>query len=307
MKKNDLTQLIKAEAAACGFGAVGIAEAVDLNDEAVRLQNWLDRGYHGGMDYLNNYLEIRKDAGLLLEGARSVISLAFNYYNPDFPPRQSRFKISRYAAGRDYHKVLKGKLKRMVRSLEEKVGPFQSRICVDSAPIMERPWGVRSGLGWIGKNGNLIIPGKGSFYFLAELIVDIELEYDRPAVDHCGHCRRCIDACPTTAIVEPYVVDSRKCISYLTIEHKGEFDAEVAGSYNEWIFGCDICQDVCPFNRFSERHDEKDFVPKEDLACLTEDDWKNLTSEQYDKLFGGSAVKRTGFVGLKRNIKFLTC
>lgn len=305
MNRYDLTKLFKAEATSQGFGAVGISEAVQLDEEAVRLQSWLGNNFHGTMSYMENYQEIRNDPRLLLDGAKSVISFAYNYYNPDFPSEKSGLKISRYAAGRDYHKVLKGKLKRLVRAVETQIGQFGYRFCVDSAPIMERVWAVRSGIGWIGKNGNLIIPGKGSFFFLAELIVDLDLEYDNPATDHCGNCRLCIDACPTEAIVQPHVVDGRRCISYQTIEHKGELDPKRASGNREWIFGCDVCQSVCPFNRFSVLHSEPDFAPNETVGKLGEADWSELTKEEYDKIFFGSAVKRAGYEGLKRNIRFL--
>lgn len=306
MNQLELTQFIKKQAADFGFKAVGIARAEKLNEETARLQEWMKGRFHGTMSYLEKYGEIRNDPRQLLDGARSVVSLAFNYYNPEFPSSQPGIKISRYAAGRDYHKVLKGKLKRLVKNIEDNIGPFGSRICVDSAPIMEKVWATRAGLGWIGKNGNLIIPGKGSFYFLAELIVDFELDYDKPAVDHCGNCRICLDACPTKAIVKPYVVDARRCISYLTIEHKGEIDAELRETYDDWVFGCDICQDVCPFNRFAVMHDEKDFIPKDEIGSLGDAEWQEMTAERYEKLFFGSAVKRTGFEGLKRNIKFIS-
>ncbi len=306
MNRSDLTKLFKAKAVSLGFGAVGISEAVRLNEEAVRLQSWLENDFHGSMNYMENYREVRDDPRLLLDGAKSVISFAYNYYNPEFPTSKCGLKISRYASGRDYHKVLKAKLKRLVRAVETQIGQFRYRAFVDSAPIMERAWAVRSGIGWIGKNGNLIISGKGSFFFLAELIVDIELEYDSPATDHCGSCRLCIDACPTEAIVQPFVVDGRRCISYQTIEHKGELDVELASGNREWIFGCDVCQSVCPFNRFSVLHSEPDFIPKETIGKLGKADWSELTKEQYNQIFFGSAVKRAGYEELKRNIKHIT-
>jgi len=305
MSLDSITDKIKALAGERGFAACGIARAERLNIEAERLRQWLDRGYNGGMTYMARHADLRIDPNELLPRAKSVISLAYNYFPGQLPSNRSKFVISKYALGRDYHKVIRGKLKRMIKGIEEIIPGVGVRACVDSAPIMEKTWAVRSGLGWLGKNGNIINRQKGSFFFLSELIVDAELGYDSPATDHCGSCRACLDACPTGAIVEPYVVDASRCISYLTIEHKGSLPTDMEKSYRGWIFGCDICQDVCPFNRFAAPHNEPDFGPRQEIFTKTNRQWRELTQDEFDTLFNGSAVKRTGFEGLVRNIDFV--
>ncbi len=287
-----------------GFSFVGISKAEFLADEAPKLEQWLKRHYQGEMHYLENHFDKRLDPTLLVPGAKSVISLVYNYY-----PKQeinSDLKIAKYAYGEDYHNVIKEKLSDFMSRIEEEIGHVNGRVFVDSAPVMERAWAQRSGLGWIGKNSLLLNRSMGSFFFLAEIILDLELEYDGPVKDYCGSCTACIDACPTEAIPEPYVVDGSKCISYFTIELKGAIDEkQQASSFNNWIFGCDICQDVCPWNRFSKPHDEKKFDPKKELN-MTNDQWREITKDVFENLFAKSAVKRTKFEGLKRNIEFVS-
>ncbi|HEX8059478.1 MAG TPA: tRNA epoxyqueuosine(34) reductase QueG [Cyclobacteriaceae bacterium] len=293
---------IKTTATSLGFSFCGISKAEFLADEAPRLEEWLKRNYQGEMHYLENYFDKRLDPTLLVPGAKSVISLAYNYY-----PKQeinSDLKIAKYAYGEDYHNVVKEKLSEFMSRIEEQVGHVNGRVFVDSAPVMERAWAQRSGLGWIGKNSLLLNRSMGSFFFLAEIILDLELEYDGPVKDYCGSCTASIDACPTGAIPEPYVVDGSKCISYFTIELKGAIDEkQQSSSFNNWIFGCDICQDVCPWNRFSKPHNESRFEPKSELKDV---EWREITKEVFEKMFAKSAVKRTKFEGLKRNINFVT-
>ena len=284
----------------------GIAEAGFLEEEAPRLEAWLKNGMQGGMQYMENHFDKRLDPRLLVDGAKSVISLGLNYYteqnqNDPFAP-----KISQYAYGEDYHTVIKAKLKALLEVINEKIGEVHGRAFVDSAPVLDKAWAKKAGLGWIGKNTNLINTKSGSFFFLAELIVDIDLEYDIPATaDHCGTCTRCIDACPTEAIVAPYTVDGSRCISYLTIELKNEIPAEFHGKMDNWMFGCDVCQDVCPWNRFSVLHHEPAFKPNDDLLEMNKRDWEDITEDVFQKVFKNSAVKRTKYSGLKRNIEFL--
>jgi len=288
-----------------GFAACGVAHAEYLQREAIRFDHWLRRGMHGEMSYMENHVDLRLDPRNLVSHAGSIISLAYNYCQPRRETERSTYAISTYAYGRDYHRVLRKKLRELAAAIRREAGDIEARICVDSAPIMEKPWAVRAGLGWIGKNGTLILPRAGSYHFLCELVTDIELEYDRPMDDHCGVCRECIDACPTGAIVEPYIVDARKCISYLTVELKSEIPESMRGRYRGWIFGCDICQQVCPFNRFSRPHREPDFEPRPGLLTMTDTDWHDLTRERFEELFRGSAVMRATYAGLKRNIDFL--
>ncbi|RYY30220.1 MAG: tRNA epoxyqueuosine(34) reductase QueG [Sphingobacteriaceae bacterium] len=298
--------LIKAEAQKLGFLFCGIAKAEFLETEAPRLESWLEKGFHGEMSYMENHFDKRLDPRLLVDGAKSVISLGLNYYSdrqqtdPDAP------KISRYAFGADYHEVIKQKLFLLLDFIRENIGEVGGRAFVDSAPVLDRAWAKKSGLGWIGKNGNLISRQKGSFFFLAELIVDLELEYDiEPTKDYCGTCTKCLDACPTDAIVAPSVVDGSRCISYLTIELKNEIPPEFKGKMDNWAFGCDICQDVCPWNRFSVLHQETAFHPPENLLEMSKQDWEEITEDTFKKVFKNSAVKRTKFKGLQRNISFL--
>ena len=284
----------------------GIAKAEFLEEEAPRLEAWLNKGMHGEMQYMENHFDKRLDPRLLVDGARSVISLGLNYYTDDIQQDPSSPKISRYAYGTDYHHVIKDKLKQLLHIINEKIGEVNGRAFVDSAPVLDKAWAKKAGMGWIGKNTNLISKKTGSFFFLAELIVDIELEYDiEPTADHCGSCTRCIDACPTEAIVEPYIVDGSRCISYLTIELKNEIPTEFKGKMDNWMFGCDVCQDVCPWNKFSVLNKEPTFAPHPELLGMTYNDWQDITQDVFQKVFKTSPVKRTKFSGLKRNIEFL--
>ena len=301
---------LKKEAVRLGFDFCGIAAAEFLEEEAPRLENWLNNGMHGKMSYMENHFEKRLDPGKLVPGAKSVVTLIFNYYpEKDIAyiqdsTKSNSLKIAKYAYGEDYHFVIKRKLKELMDQLREYVGDFNGRVFVDSAPILERVWAQKGGIGWIGKNSLLLNKSMGSFFFLAELILDLELEYDGPVKDYCGSCTKCMDACPTDAIPQPYILDSSKCISYLTIELKDQIPQKFAGKMENWIFGCDICQDVCPWNRFSKPHSEPAFNPSEELKSYTSADWNEITKEVFTDLFRKSAIKRTKFVGLKRNINF---
>jgi epoxyqueuosine reductase len=299
------TKFIKSLATQLGFSFCGISKAEFLKEEAPKLEEWLKRGYQGKMSYLENHFDKRLNPALLVPNAKSVVSLVYNYYpKKDLAPT-SDLKIAKYAYGEDYHDVIKEKLKEFLAVLNEQIGEINGRAFVDSAPVMERALAQRSGLGWIGKNSLLLNRETGSFFFLAELIIDLELEYDGPIKDYCGTCTACMDACPTDAIPEPYVVDGSKCISYFTIELKEEIPQEVKGKFENWIFGCDICQDVCPWNRFSKPHHEPKFIPHPDLEKMTQKDWTEITEDVFEKLFKKSAVKRTKLKGLKRNVLFL--
>ncbi len=301
------SQWIKSKSEEYGFLGVGISKANFLKDEAERLQDWLMKGYHGKMTYMENHFEKRTDPRKLVEGAKSIICFAYNYYPESDVSDDNTLKVARYAYGRDYHKVLKKKLIRLLDEMQAAFGPISGRCFVDSAPVMEREWALRSGLGWIGKNTLIIHPKKGSYFFLAEIILDIELAYDSPISDHCGTCTRCIDACPTKAISENgYELNASECISYLTIELADEeIPAQFEGKMDDWIFGCDICQEVCPWNKFSTPHDETDFAPR-GLENLSRADWEGLTQNKFDEIFFGTPVKRTGYNGLKRNIQFVS-
>jgi len=307
VSKQQRTNFIKTTAVELGFTFCGVSKAVFLEEEAPRLEAWLKNGYQGTMSYLENHFDKRLDPTLLVPGAKSIISLVYNYYpekdlaltNPD------NLKIAKYAYGEDYHFVIKEKLKTFLTTIQEKIGEVNGRAFVDSAPVHERAWAKQSGLGWIGKNSLLLNRSMGSFFFLAEVIVDLELEYDGPIKDYCGTCTACMDACPTDAIPQPYVVDGSKCISYFTIELKEEIPAEVKGKFENWIFGCDICQDVCPWNRFSQPHTEKRFHPHPDLEKMDQQEWGEITDDVFEKIFRKSAVKRTKLSGLKRNISFV--
>ncbi|MGB0886835.1 MAG: tRNA epoxyqueuosine(34) reductase QueG [Vicingaceae bacterium] len=304
--KTKYTQQIKAEAQRLGFSFCGISKAGFLAEEAPRLEAWLKNKMHGEMHYMANHFDKRLDPTLLVEDSKSVISLLFNYY-PEEKQREDTFKVSKYAYGEDYHFVIKDKLKDIVHLINDEIGEVTSRVFVDSAPVLDRAWAKKSGLGWIGKNGMLINKQQGSFFFLAEIILDLELDYDNPVTDHCGTCTACLDACPTTAILPNKVIDGSKCISYFTIELKDEIlPNEVKGSFNDWAFGCDICQDVCPWNRFSLTHNEPKFKPNDKLLNYTKGEWKELTEEIFQEIFKKSPVKRTKFKGLKRNIDFLS-
>jgi epoxyqueuosine reductase len=298
------TQLIKTEAKRLGFLSCGISKAEFLEEEAPRLENYLKRNMHGEMKYMENHFDKRLDPTKLVEGSKSVISLLLNYY-PEEKQRENSYKISKYAYGTDYHFVIKDKLKDLLRFIQENIGEVEGRAFVDSAPVLDKAWAAKSGLGWIGKNTNLLSKQTGSFFFVAELIVDLELDYDTPVTDHCGSCTACIDACPTNAIVEPYKVDGSKCISYFTIELKDQLPQEMKGKFDDWMFGCDVCQDVCPWNRFSKPHNEPLFNPHPELISMSKKDWEEITEETFRKVFKKSAVKRTKYSGLKRNIDFL--
>ncbi|MVN22912.1 tRNA epoxyqueuosine(34) reductase QueG [Mucilaginibacter arboris] len=306
LQKPVYSQLIKAEAEKLGFLFCGIAKAGFLEEEAPRLESWLQKGFHGELTYMENHFDKRLDPRLLVDGAKSVISLGLNYYSEQQQLDPEAPKISRYAFGADYHDVIKQKLFLLLNFIREQTGEVNGRAFVDSAPVLDRAWAKKAGLGWIGKNGNLISKQKGSFFFLAELIIDLELEYDvEPTQDHCGTCTRCMDACPTEAIVAPAVVDGSRCISYLTIELKNEIPQEFKGKTDNWMFGCDICQEVCPWNRFSVLHNEPAFQPPPELMAMTKADWEEITEDTFKKVFKNSAVKRTKFSGLTRNISFL--
>lgn len=306
MGKTLHTQIIKQEAKLLGFDYCGISKAEFLEEEAPRLEKWLKENRHGEMKYMENYFDKRLNPTLLVDAAKSVISLLLNYYPSDGEKqKEDNYRISKYAYGTDYHLVIKEKLNLLLEKLQEKIGTIEGRAFVDSAPVMDKAWAKKSGLGWIGKNSNLINKSSGSFYFIAELIVDLELEYDGEIKDYCGTCTKCIDACPTGAIIEPYVVDGSKCISYFTIELKENIPAEMKGKFENWIFGCDICQDVCPWNSFSNPHQEPMFQANKDLMAMTSKDWEEITKETFDKVFKNSAVKRTKISGLKRNVEFV--
>jgi epoxyqueuosine reductase len=300
------TAFIKATAAELGFSFCGIAKAQFLEDEAPRLEEWLHRDYQGKMSYLENYFDKRLDPRLLVPSAKSVISLGYNYFPKKDLAKPDGLKIAKYTYGEDYHFVVKDKLKELMTILQEKIGDVQGRAFVDSAPVMERAWAQQAGNGWVGKNSLLLNKQIGSFFFLAELIIDLDLEYDSPVKDYCGTCTACMDACPTEAIPEPYVVDGSKCISYFTIELKEAIPQEVKGKFENWVFGCDICQDVCPWNRFSKPHNEKRFDANLGVEKITKEQWTEITEEIFSTLFKNSAIKRTKFEGLKRNIEFVT-
>ncbi|HKZ36482.1 MAG TPA: tRNA epoxyqueuosine(34) reductase QueG [Chryseolinea sp.] len=305
VNKQNWTFLIKQEASKLGFSFCGISKAEFLKDEAPKLEEWLKRGYQGKMSYLENHFDKRLDPTVLVPGAKSVVSLLYNYYPKKDLAKSSEYKIAKYAYGEDYHFVVKDKLKTLLENIQLEIGEIHGRAFVDSAPVMERAWGQRSGLGWVGKNSLLLNQKMGSFFFIAELILDVELEYDNAIKDFCGTCTACMDACPTDAITEPYVVDGSKCISYFTIELKEEIPIEAKGKFENWIFGCDICQDVCPWNSFSRSNTEDRFNPHPELTSMTKQEWREITDEVFKKVFKNSPLKRTKFEGLKRNISFI--
>lgn len=302
--KEKYTKLIKAESKRLGFLSCGISKAGFLEEEAPRLENWLNKNHQGQMSYMENHFDKRLNPTLLVEDSKSVISLLLNYYPSEFQNTDT-YKISKYAYGQDYHFVIKEKLKELLNTIQTEIGEVSGRVFVDSAPVLDKAWAAKSGLGWIGKNSNLITQKVGSFYFIAEIIIDLDLEYDNAVTDHCGTCTACIDSCPTEAIVSPYVVDGSKCISYFTIELKENIPSEMKGKFDDWAFGCDVCQDVCPWNRFSKPHNEPLFNPHPDLLSMTKKDWEEITEDTFRAVFKNSAVKRTKFDGLKRNIDFL--
>lgn len=300
------SELIKTEAIRLGFAQCGISKAEFLEEEAPRLENWLRNGLHGSMGYMENHFDKRLDPRMLVEGAKSVISLSLNYYPAEEQVDSNAPKLSKYAYGMDYHLVIKDKLKKLLEYIQQHIGEVNGRAFTDSAPVLDRAWAKKSGLGWAGKNSNLISKKLGSFFFLAELIVDLELEYDHNIQsDHCGSCTRCIDSCPTEAIIAPAIVDANKCISYLTIELKDEISPDFRGKMDNWMFGCDICQDVCPWNRFAVPNTVEEFQPKPGLLQMNKQDWEDITQDVFSTIFKNSAVKRTKFKGLTRNINFI--
>ena len=306
MNKQEITQFIKQRSLELGFTGCGIAQSVYLNDDAIRLESWLKQNHHGSMDYMQRNFDVRVDPSKLVHNAKSVISLTYNYYSTQQQEDKTAPKISKYAYGEDYHHVIKEKLVGLLNELQSKVGQFNGRFFVDSAPILERTWAVKSGLGWIGKNGNLISKSNGSFFFLCEIVVDIELDYDVAfSTNHCGKCNACIEACPTEAILPNKVVDGGKCISYLTIELKDEIPSSFKGKLDNWMFGCDVCQDVCPWNRFSKQNGEPKFTPNSEMLEMKAADWTEITEDIFKRIFKNSAVKRTKYNGLSRNIVFL--
>jgi len=305
-KKSHYSESIKSKAKALGFLSCGISKADFLEEEAPRLEQWLNQNHHGEMSYMANHFDKRLDPRVLVPGAKSVVSLLLNYHTEEKQTDVEAPKIASYAFGDDYHKVIKDKLKELMSFIHQEIGEVQGRVLVDSAPVMDKAWAAKSGLGWIGKNTNLISKKVGSFFFIAELILDLELEHDLPATDHCGSCTACIDACPTDALLAPYQIDGSKCISYVTIELKNEIPTDFQGKMDNWAFGCDVCQTVCPWNRFATPHSEPAFNPPDELLSLSKNEWEEMTQEVFSVIFKNSAIKRTKYKGLKRNIKFLS-
>ncbi len=304
LPSSNYSKIIKSESKRLGFLSCGISKAGFLEEEAPRLENWLNNQMNGQMSYMENHFDKRLNPTLLVDDAKSVISLLLNYY-PSELQNEDSYKISKYAYGQDYHHVIKEKLKELLHFIQTEIGEVSGRAFVDSAPVLDKAWAAKSGLGWVGKNSNLITQKVGSFYFIAELIIDLELDYDTPTTDHCGSCTACLDACPTEAIVAPYVVDGSKCISYFTIELKDNLPQEMKGKFDDWMFGCDVCQDVCPWNRFSKPHNEPLFQTNSDILNFSKSDWEEITVDTFQKVFKNSAVKRTKYDGLLRNIDFL--
>ena len=305
LRSHEYAQFIKREAKALGFLSCGIAKAGFLEEEAPKLEEWLRQGRHGQMKYMENHFDKRLNPTLLVPGAKSVITLLFNYYSEEKQQDASAPKISQYAYGEDYHHVIKQKLRQLLERLRDNIGAIEGRVFVDSAPVMDKAWAQKAGLGWVGKNTNLIAKSTGSFFFIAEIISDLDLPADLPVADHCGSCTACIDACPTDALTAPYEIDGSKCISYATIELKEAIPTHFQGKMDGWVFGCDVCQDVCPWNRFARPSDEPAFRPSAELLEMNQRDWEELTEETFRRVFKKSAVKRTKFQGLQRNIRFL--
>jgi epoxyqueuosine reductase len=305
-KKSHYSESIKSKAKDLGFLSCGISKADFLEEEAPRLEQWLNQNHHGEMAYMANHFDKRLDPRVLVPGAKSVVSLLLNYHTEEKQTDVEAPKIASYAFGDDYHKVIKDKLKELMSFIHQEIGEVQGRVFVDSAPVMDKAWAAKSGLGWIGKNTNLISKKVGSFFFIAELILDLELEHDLPATDHCGSCTACLDACPTDALLAPYQIDGSKCISYVTIELKNEIPTDFQGKMDNWAFGCDVCQTVCPWNRFATPHSEPAFNPPDELLSLSKNEWEEMTQEVFSVIFKNSAIKRTKYKGLKRNIKFLS-
>lgn len=305
MNKEKYTHLVRQKASDLGFQNIGFAQAGFLENEAPRLEAWLNKGYHGKMSYMENHFDKRLDPTLLVPGAKTVISLSYNYY-PEQQQSDNTYKIAKYAYGKDYHFILKDKLRELLQYIESLVGEVQGRVFTDSAPILEQAWARRAGIGWEGRHSLVIQKNKGSFFFLAEIILDVDFEHDIPfQTDHCGTCTKCMDACPTEAILSDKMINASKCISYLTIELRDELPAGMRGKFQDWMFGCDICQDVCPWNKFSLPHQEPFFSPHPDLLLMTRQDWEEITEAVFRDIFKKSAVKRTKYSGLKRNIDFI--
>jgi epoxyqueuosine reductase len=302
--KTHYTTFIKQEAKRLGFLSCGISRAGFLEEEAPRLEKWLNNNQHGTMAYMENHFDKRLNPTLLVDDAKSVVSLLLNYY-PDKQQVDDSFKISKYAYGQDYHFVIKEKLNVLLTSIQNHIGSVSGRCFVDSAPVLDKAWAAKSGLGWIGKSGNLLTQKVGSFYFIAELIIDLDLDYDHATTNHCGTCTACIDACPTEAIVSPYVVDGSKCISYFTIELKENIPTAMKGTFDNWVFGCDVCQDVCPWNKFSKPHTEPLFKANPEILSMSKKDWLEITEETFNVVFKNSPLKRSKYEGIKRNILFL--
>lgn len=302
---SERSRRIKHLAEDAGFLHCGISVADFLEEEAPRLESWLKNTMHGQMTYMENYFDKRLDPRKLVPGAKSVVTLLYNYYTPVKQQDPEAPKVSMYAYGEDYHFVIKRKMRSLVERIREEIGDVDGRAFVDSAPVLDKAWAVKSGSGWMGKHTNVIRKQEGSYFFIAELIIDLELAPDHPVTDHCGSCTACIDACPTGAIIQPYSVDGSRCISYFTIELKDAIPQEFKGQFEDWMFGCDICQKVCPWNRFAKQHNEPAFEPHPQLIEMKRDDWVELTKDVFNEVFRKSAVKRTGFEGLKRNVRFL--
>ncbi len=306
MNPHETLRLFRQVARELGFSALEVASVAPLEAEGRHLEAWLAEGMHATMDYMEKHAALRTDVRQLLPSARSVVVLAHPYLSRSGQPGDTTYKVAKYAQIKDYHKVLKKKMKRLVRTVQETVGPFDYRLAVDSAPVMEKAWAIRAGLGWAGKNGNILRPQEGSFFFLSEIITDLELPGGAPIRDLCGTCRRCIEACPTGAIVADGVVDARRCIAYHTIERRGDFAAEDTPAWDEWIFGCDICQDVCPWNiKFARSSDEPRFQPVPAIREFRDEDWENLTAEEFESAFAGTPLKRAKYEGLMRNIRWV--
>ena len=307
LMKEKYTEFIKATAKSLGFDYCGIAKAGQLDEDARRLESWLNKGFQGNMSYMNNYFDLRIDPSKLVPGAKSVITLLLNYY-PSQKQNSEAPQVSKYAYGKDYHEVIKEKLKSFLQLIKESIGDIHGRGFADSAPVLEKSWAQKSGLGWVGKNGNLITKNNGSFFFIATLITDLDLETDNPFIkDYCGTCTRCIDSCPTDAILPDKVIDGSKCISYFTIELKDLLiPGEMKGKFENKMFGCDICQDVCPWNRFSKPTDETAFMPLREILDFTKNDWEEITEESFKIIFKDSPLKRAKYQGIKRNLKFIS-
>lgn len=305
MDKKEISQSIKVKALELGFESCGISKAEKLDDQRKALENWNNKGLNASMQYMENNLEKRLDPALLEEGTKSVISVLINYFPKDQQVDPDAPKIAKYAYGKDYHFVVKDKLRELLNFIGTDLIPCHGRVFTDSAPVLERAWAAKSGLGWIGKNTCLIVPNKGSYFFIGEILIDVELEYDSAISDYCGTCTKCLNACPTNALVAPYLLDSNRCISYQTIENKGKLPDLLRDRFKNWIFGCDICQDVCPWNKFAEPTQETEFNPNKRIIEMSRDDWNSLDETQFKIIFKKSALMRAKFKGLRRNLDFI--